>query len=87
MSNFSIKQLGIFPNFNIQEKEKQRIDKFLAFLDITGVDKIINKYVRGKNFFGGRPSYDPYKLFAGIVYAFVMKKTLYATWKAVLETI
>lgn len=75
MSNFSTKQLSIFPNFDIDVREKEKIDCFINFLDKSGVDRIINKYVNSANFLGGRPQYNPFNLFAGILYAFVIKKT------------
>ena len=55
----------------LSEEEKEKIDGFLALLDRSSVEELIRKRARiGK---GGRPPYDPYKLFAAVLLGFALR--------------
>ena len=70
MEEFSTKQGFLFYSFPLYEEEKEKIDGFLALLDRSGVEELIRKRARiGK---GGRPPYDPYKLFAAVLLGFAL---------------
>ena len=60
--------------YTLDVEEKQKIDKFLGFLEETGVGDIISKYVKNNTSKGGRPNVDYYRLFAVIIYAFSYSK-------------
>ena len=71
MEEFSTKQGFLFYSFPLYEEEKEKIDGFLALLDRSGVEELIRKRARrGK---GGRPPYDPYKLFAAVLLGFALR--------------
>ena len=74
MEHFSIKRsLFIVPS----EKcivEFEKIDKFLTFLENSGVGKIIENVKYKNNKCKGREGYNPYNLFAMIVYCFAKFK-------------
>ena len=48
---------------------KQKLDIFLQILEISGVGEIIKEATK-KEYAAGRHSYNPYRLFAVIIYAF-----------------
>ncbi|MDY5649785.1 MAG: transposase [Candidatus Enterosoma sp.] len=50
-------------------KEKEKMETFLKILELSGVGKIIEKATK-KDYAGGRRSYNPYRLFSTIIYAF-----------------
>lgn len=60
----------LLPSFEISEKERNKIDSFLQILEESNVANIINKEIKKDKSNGGRPSYNPYRLFATIAYAF-----------------
>lgn len=68
MSYFIPFQPCLMYSFNEKMKEIKIIDKFLVFLEESGVGKIIQSEV-GEYKEGRRP-YNPYKLFAAIIYGF-----------------
>lgn len=70
MKYFTIKkQLFLVPTLDIV-KEYEKIDKFMKLLENSGVGKII-EYVKLKNNkCKGRNGYNPYNLFATIIYCF-----------------
>lgn len=69
MSYFITEKLFLIPSFDISEKEKQKLDTFLEILERSNASKIIEKEVtRDTNV--GRKSYNPYRLFASIIYGF-----------------
>ena len=55
-------------------EEFQKIDEFLIFLEESGVWKIIKNVNLKRNMCKGRKGYDPYKLFAAIIYCFAKFK-------------
>lgn len=71
MGNFSTKQGFLFCPSTIYVEEQEKIDAFLALLDKSGVEK----YLKVKNEYEviGRPEFNPYAMFATIIYGFSMK--------------
>lgn len=69
MPYFTMERLFLFPSFDIPLKEKEKLDSFLKILELSGVGKIIEEATK-KEYAGGRHSYNPYRLFATIIYAF-----------------
>ena len=67
MKEFSTKQDLMFCYFPLQE-EKAKIDGILALLDRSGVAELIRQHAKKGE--GGRPSYNPYNLFAMILLGF-----------------
>ena len=60
--------MSCFLSISIEEREK--LDKFLDILDESGVGKIIEKELNNSNETRGRKPFNPYKLFAAIIYGF-----------------
>ena len=76
MKYFTIKKslFLVYSNKCIEELEK--IDKFLEILEKSNVGKIIEKiYLKDKNDNIGRKGYNPYNLFATIIYCFSQFKS------------
>lgn len=69
MPYFTMEKSFLFPSFGIPMEEKQKLDIFLQILEISGVEEII-KEVTKKEYTAGRHSYNPYRLFVVIIYAF-----------------
>ena len=70
MKEFSTKQGFLFYSFPLCEEEKAKIDGILSLLDQSGIEGLIReKARRGK---GGRPPYDPYKMFAAVLLGFAL---------------
>ena len=70
MAYFTTQQDYFFLCSDIPFEEKRKLNDFLLVLEESGVGKIIEKALGGKQATGGRPSYNPYRLFATILYAF-----------------
>lgn len=70
MKEFSTKQSFLFYSFPIYEEEKEKIDGFLSVLDRSEVAELIQE--KAKKGQQGRPSYDPYKLFAAVLLGFAL---------------
>ena len=74
MRYFSIKrQIFIVPSEKCN-KEFEKIDKFMEFLENSGVGKIIENVKYKNNKCKGREGYNPYNLFAMILYCFAKFK-------------
>lgn len=71
MGNFSTKQGFLFYPSTIYVEEQEKIDAFLALLDRSGVEKYLK--VKSEYDAMGRPEFNPYAMFATIVYGFSMK--------------
>lgn len=70
MEYFTIKrQLFLVPQMNMIEEYK-KIDKFMLILEKSGVAKIIENVKRQNEKCKGRIGYNPYNLFAAIIYCF-----------------
>ena len=74
MPYFNTGKIFLVPSFDIEAKERERIERFLAFLDNSGVGKIIERYIKNNTSKGGRPGYNYYRLFATIVYGFAFTR-------------
>lgn len=74
MSYFISSQIFLVPSFDLEEKEQARIDRFLAFLEDSGVGAIIEKEIRNNSAAGGRPNRNYYRLFAVILYGFAFDR-------------
>ena len=74
MPYFNTGKIFLFPSFDLEEKEREEISKFLTLLDKSGVANVISRYVRNRTRLGGRPGYDYYHLFATIIYGFAFTK-------------
>ena len=70
MAFFTIFQDRLFPTAELPRGEKEKIDVFLNLLEESGVGEIIYEETFKDKSMGGRSSYNPYRLFASIIYAF-----------------
>ena len=72
MPDFSMKQGTLFPIFDLDEKEKAILGRFLALLDRSGVSRILPEKSYGDCFSGGRPGHDQASLFAAVLLGFAL---------------
>jgi transposase len=72
MPYFTISKSFLVPSFDISLKEHQKLDAFLEILEESEVAQYIHNEEEAatKAELGGRPPYNPYRLFATIAYAF-----------------
>ena len=70
MAYFTNSQGYLFLCSDIQFEEKQKLDDYLLLLEESKVGKIIEQAIGKHSEKGGRPSYNPYRLFAAILYTF-----------------
>ena len=70
MPFFTVFQDHLFPTAELDRGEREKIDTFLRLLEESGVGEIIYKETNKDRSLGGRNSYNPYRLFAAIIYAF-----------------
>ena len=70
MPYFTIKQIGLFSSYQLNKKEEEKLDKFLVFLENSGVGELIHRECYKDHSKGGRPPYNYYNLFAASIYAF-----------------
>ena len=70
MSFFNERQLTLFDSFQLDEKEREKMDKFLMFLENLCVGRIIEESIDFDKSNCERPPYNPYNLFASIIFAF-----------------
>ena len=68
MEEFSTKQGFLFYSFPLCEEEREKIDGILSLLDQSGIEGLIREKARKGD--GGRPPYDPYKMFAAVLLGF-----------------
>ena len=74
MTNFTTRKTFLVPSFDLDVKERDRLDRFLLLLDNSEV----KKFFQIKEPFelkGGRPSYIPYDMFATILYGFAFNSS------------
>lgn len=74
MPYFNTKKFFLFSSFDLEEKEEQKIDKFLSFLDDSSVGIVIDRYIKNNTSSGGRPGYNYFRLFATILYGFAFNR-------------
>ena len=70
MAYFTDFQDYFFLCSDISPEEKRKLNDYLRILEDSGVGEIIAEAVDKAPEKGGRPSYNPYRLFAAILYAF-----------------
>lgn len=70
MSFFTYRKQFLIPSFELNKEEEKKIDKFLKFLENSGVGYVISQHVKNNTKNGGRPSVNYYNLFAVIIYGF-----------------
>lgn len=70
MPYFTIYQEQLFSTADLNRGEKEKLKKFLELLEESGVGKLIESETSKDRSLGGRSSYNPYRLFATIIYAF-----------------
>ena len=72
MAYFTISKMFLLPSFDPLLKERQKLDAYLEILEESNIAKyFIDDELRlHKKEVGGRPTYNPYHLFATIAYAF-----------------
>ena len=68
MRYFNIKQGFFITSMDISIEEIEKLDKFLEILEESKVGEIISQEININE--EGRPGYNPYDLFAGIIYGF-----------------
>lgn len=59
----------LFGSYNISEEKMKKFDEFLNILEESKIHKIIDEETLKDDSRGGQPPYNPYKLFATIIYA------------------
>ena len=70
MPYFTTKQLGLFSSYQLDKKEEEKLNRFLSFLENSGVGELIHQECYKDHSKGGRPPYNYYNLFAASIYAF-----------------
>ena len=71
MLNFITSKVFLMPSYELSQKERDKLDFFLRILDQANIEKYIDYHLDDNDDGqGGRPSFNPYRLFATIVYAF-----------------
>lgn len=69
MPYFTIGKTFLLPSFDISLEERRKLDAFLEILEDSGIGPIIERCAK-KNYRAGRKPYNPYRLFASIIYGF-----------------
>ncbi len=70
MSNFTTKQGALFYCYTIPSEQVSKINAFLEILEKSGVAKVIKEAAKLSDF--GRPGFNPYLMFAAIIYGFAV---------------
>ena len=70
MPFFTVFQDQLFSTAELSRGEREKIDSFLQVLEESGIGEIIYNETNKDKGKGGRNSYNPYRLFAAIIYAF-----------------
>ena len=73
MSYFTSLETFFVVPLNCSDEEIQKIDFLLMILEKSGVGKLIEEAEYKSSKYGRKP-YDPYKLFAAIIYCFAVHK-------------
>lgn len=74
MSYFTTSRVILFPSFTLEDKETKKLDRFLVFLENSGVGRIISGDPEICNFGGGRPTCNYCRLFATLIYGFAFDR-------------
>ena len=70
MTHFTTRDTFLIPSFSLDEKEEEKLFRFLRLLRRSNVEKFLNRPPRR---LGGRPPYDSCDLFATILYGFAFR--------------
>lgn len=70
MPYFTIFKTYLLCPYDLPVKERDKLDEFLTILELSNIGPLIEKVTFVKQNRGGRPSYNPYRLFATILYGF-----------------
>ena len=74
MSYFTTSRVILFPSFTLEDKETKKLDRFLVFLENSGVGRIISGDPEIGSFGGGRPTCNYCRLFAALIYDFAFDR-------------
>ena len=74
MPYFNTGKTFLVPSLDLDVKEREKMDRFLALLDGSGVGGVIDRYIKNNTPLGGRPGYDYYRLFATVLYGFAFDR-------------
>ena len=69
MPYFNIEKIFLFPSYDLSIEEKNIFHIYLSILEDSGVGAIIENATK-KKYYAGRHPYNPYRLFATIIYGF-----------------
>ncbi len=70
MAYFTTRKQFLMPSFDPEAKEREKLDKYLAMLERSGVGKVLQETKADQKFEGGRPSFNRYNMFAAVLYGF-----------------
>ncbi len=70
MLNFTTRKTFLIPSFDLDAKEREKMDEFLAVLEKSGIEELFPKKEEWCADKGGRPSYSYYDLLATVLYGF-----------------
>lgn len=70
MTNFTTRKTFLVPSFELDLQEREKLDRYLLLLEKSGVEELFPKKDINTMHKGGRPSHNPYDLFATILYGF-----------------
>ena len=77
MPYFNTKQMGLFSSYQLNKKEEDKLNKFLLFLENSGVGKLIQNECYVNHSKGGWSPYNYYNLFVASIYLVCLnEKTL-----------
>ena len=68
MTNFTTRKTFLIPSFDLDVKERGKMDRFLYVLEKSDIAKLFTNNCYASK--GGRPAYSDYDLFATILYGF-----------------
>lgn len=74
MKYYNIRQAFFLLSSTIKVEETRKIDDFLRLIEESGVCELIETSIKRDYEKGGRPSFNPYDLFAAIIYSFGFSK-------------
>ena len=70
--------IGLFSSYQLNKKEEEKLNRFLLFLENSGIGKLIYQECYKDHSKGGRPPYNYYNLFAALIYAKAKEGTSFA---------
>ena len=70
MAYFTTRKQFLMPSFDPEAKEREKLDKFLAMLERSGVGEVLQRTKDDLKPEGGRPRFNRYNMFATVLYGF-----------------